>query len=191
MSDGAVAGTTVVRRDEAARPLGDGRAECFRVLFEAEYRAILAYALRRCESSDDANDVVAEVFGVAWRRFDELPPRDEVRPWLFGVARRCLSTQRRGRLRRARLAERLGALDVPSDGRVAETSEDERVAILRSALARLRLADREILQLAAWEELSHRQIAVALGISENAVAIRLHRARTRLRRAMDEVSDRT
>ena len=79
----------------------------FRALFEAEARDVLGYALRRVEDREDAADVVAETFGVAWRRIDEVPAGVEGRLWLFGVARRVLSNQRRGALRRRRLADRM------------------------------------------------------------------------------------
>jgi RNA polymerase sigma-70 factor (ECF subfamily) len=46
--------------------------------------------------------------------------------------------------------------------------------------------DRELLALVGWEGLDHAQIATVLGCSRNAVRIRLHRARKRFRRALDE-----
>ena len=64
----------------------------------------------------------------------------------------------------------------------AETSDQ--VLAVRGALARLRPADQEILRLVTWEELSHREVATALGVSLNAVAIRFHRARKRLERIL-------
>ena len=68
---------------------------------------MLAYVLRRVERAEDAGDVVAETFLVAWRRMDKVPAGDEARLWLYGVARRQLANQRRGELRRSRLADRL------------------------------------------------------------------------------------
>jgi len=55
-----------------------------------------------------------------------------------------------------------------------------------AALDRLRDADREILRLAAWEELSHREIAQVVGCSDASVAVRLHRARNRLGREIQK-----
>jgi hypothetical protein len=45
---------------------------------------ILGYALRRSGDPDDAADVVAEAFLIAWRRLGEVPPGDETRLWLSG-----------------------------------------------------------------------------------------------------------
>jgi RNA polymerase sigma-70 factor (ECF subfamily) len=50
-----------------------------------------------------------------------------------------------------------------------------------AALDRLSVREREALQLVLWEELSHAEAAQVLGCSANAVAIRVHRAKTRLR----------
>ena len=61
----------------------------------------------------------------------------------------------------------------------ALTAREEHAAVL-SAVGRLGPGDAELLQLLAWEQLSHAQAAVVLGCSVNAVAIRLHRARHRL-----------
>src|SRR3954466_8042096 len=82
--------------------------------FEDAYRtagsAVLGYALRRSASREDALDVVAETFATAWRRRADLPvDPDEIRPWLFGIARRCLANTVRGSNRAARLGERLAA----------------------------------------------------------------------------------
>jgi RNA polymerase sigma-70 factor (ECF subfamily) len=123
---------------------------------------------------------VAETFSIAWRRVDELPEGDAARPWLFGVARRVLANQRRGNRRRSSLSSRLRAQDVGTveiEGPVV--AADERRIVL-AALARLRDADREVLRLAVWEELPHREIAVVIGCAEASVAVRLHRARNRL-----------
>src|SRR5581483_12232500 len=50
---------------------------------------LLAFALRRAKSPEDAADVVAETFLIAWRKLDKLPPGAEARLWLFGVAQRA------------------------------------------------------------------------------------------------------
>src|SRR5690349_25142851 len=57
--------------------------------------------MRRCSSPEDAADVVAETYVIAWRRMDELPHGEAGRLWLYGVARRVLANHRRGERRRA------------------------------------------------------------------------------------------
>lgn len=163
----AIAGGSVPLRDER-----------FKDLFEACHRPLLAYAARRCPTLADAEDVVAEIFVVAWRRLDQVPAGDEALLWLYGVARRTIANQRRGRARRGRLRARLETTFDPTAATPAASNPSGDDAALE-ALARLSASDQELLRLLAWEELTHAQIAEVLGISVNAVAIRLHRVRAR------------
>jgi RNA polymerase sigma factor (sigma-70 family) len=154
-------------------------ARRFRLIFDQQRRAVLAYVLRRVDDPEDAADAVAETFLVAWRRLDDVPRGDGARPWLLGVARRVLANQRRGARRHTGLANRLGhelAVQIPA---VADASETD--LVVRRALASLSDDDREILLLAGWEGLSPAEIAVAAGLSDVAARSRLHRARRRFR----------
>ncbi|MDQ3630994.1 MAG: RNA polymerase sigma factor [Actinomycetota bacterium] len=151
----------------------------FRRLFDDAERDLLAYALRRVDRPDDAADIVAETFLVAWRRLDDVPAGAEARLWLYGVARRQLANQRRGHLRRSQLADRLREA-LPAAVACTESQDDRGGAVL-AALARLDEEDRELLALSGWEELSPGEIAVVLRISAVTARSRLHRARKRLR----------
>ena len=151
-------------------------------LYTRHGRDVLAYALPRSASPEDAADVVAETFLVAWRRARDIPARDEARLWLFGVARRVLANQRRGERRRTRLGERLRE-ELPAIA-ATQPGPEGGGAVLR-ALAELSESDRELLLLAGWDELEPAQIARVLEISAVAVRTRLHRARARLRRQLD------
>ncbi len=157
------------------------RERRFARIYDAHYRSVLAYARRRSFSGSDADEVVSETFLIAWRRLDVVPTGDEALPWLFGVARRVIANQRRANRRRAdlgtRLAHQVAPGDTEVDARVIAT--DEQRAVLE-ALARLKPDDQELLRLVTWESLSHRHAAQVLGCSENAVAVRLNRARGRL-----------
>jgi RNA polymerase sigma-70 factor (ECF subfamily) len=156
-------------------------------LYEAHGRAVLAYAVRRAADEHDAADVLAETFLVAWRRLDDVPPGDQALMWLYAVARRVLANQQRAGRRRQRLADRLGRELVPALQAVAP-AEPVAWPIL-AALAGLRPDDREVVLLAAWEELSPKQIARVLGISQIAARSRLHRARKRLRLLLDHAAE--
>lgn len=161
-------------------PPVSGRDEAwFRRFYEEHYAAILGYALRRSADPQDAADVVADTFLVAWRRRQTIPAGAEARLWLYGVARRTLANQRRGTARRGRLGERLRQeLALRPSG--AEERDGDGDGAIRAALAALRPADRELLLLTAWEGLQPRELAVVLGCSPNAAKVRLHRARKRL-----------
>lgn len=168
--------------DATPAQLSERLAEAsFRRLYMEHGREILAYALRRTGGPEDAADVVAETFLVAWRRLEDVPPDPQARLWLYGVARRMLSNQRRGERRRERLGERLRA-DLPPV--LADPPELQGPDAL-AALERLGSDDREVLRLSAWEELSPSEVAAVLGISAVAARSRLHRARRRLRRALE------
>lgn len=164
-------------QDEADRP---GLLR-FERLFHQHADAVRAYAMRRSDP-DTAQEIVAETFAVAWRRVDVVP--DPALPWLLGVARKVLANERRSRSRAEALALRLvrepmGSSDDPADVVDARLS-------MQSALDRLLPAEREVLELIAWEGLSAAQAAAALGCSQVAIAMRLHRARRRFRRLFEE-----
>jgi RNA polymerase sigma-70 factor (ECF subfamily) len=153
----------------------------FRRLFEDAYRPLLAYALRRTQNAADAEEIVADTLLIAWRRRDELPADAERIAWLYGVARKVIANQRRGQQRRSRLEQILAPLTRASrDADESVQLADATRAVL-AASRRLPDVDQEVLRLAAWEGLSHAEIAIALGCSENAAALRLHRARQHLR----------
>ena len=78
------------------------RQQQFEAVYTANFGPILGYVLRRTRNGDDAADVVAETFLTAWRRFDEVPPGERARLWLYGVARRVLANHHRGVRRRSR-----------------------------------------------------------------------------------------
>lgn len=159
--------------DEAAQ------RRAFEALYAAHADAVLRYARRRTGSDVDADDVVAETFAVAWRRSRDVPEGREL-PWLYGVARRVLANQRRSHERRDRLRIRLES--EPAVSTAAEVEE----GVARDILDTLAPRDREVLLLSVWEHLSVAHTAVALGISENAVYVRLHRARQRFAAAFEE-----
>lgn len=158
--------------------------ERFEALFTANYGDVLAYAVRRCPSRQDAEDVAAETFAVAWRRIHELPDGHQARLWLFGTAHLVRLNQHRGRRRRKSLVERMRRVprSVASRDAGSQLLERERI---EEAFAALTPADREVLQLHVWEQLDVTEIATALGISPAAVWKRLQRARERLAETLD------
>lgn len=157
------------------RELAPDRA--FREVFGRHYGAIYGYAARRL-GRDDAADAAAEVFTVVWRRIRTVPDEPETLPWLYGVARKVVANQQRGRRRR----ERLEAKALAEPVRRLDSGPDD----LDGALAALRESDREVLMLVAWEGLGPNALAKALGCSQNAAVVRLHRARARLAAALDD-----
>ncbi len=167
--------------------MGNTTDDAFRRLYAANFGAITRYALRRVQEPDDAADVVADAFLVAWRRRTEMPPGDNARLWLYGVARNVLANHGRGERRRARLGERL-RLELREHVLVRNPA-DELIELraAREALAGLGPADREVLELTVWEQLEPREIALALDLSPEVVRARLSRARVRMRNRLEGV----
>ncbi len=128
-----------------------------------------------------AEDALSETLLVCWRRLDELPA--EPLPWAYGVARNCLANAERGARRQQRLAAKISSVDRPEETVSGPGSDD----LLAEALAELRPDDAELLRLWAWEQLTPAEIATVLEVTPNAVSIRLHRARGKLRDALRKV----
>jgi len=152
------------------------RKAAFREMYDANGRAVHAYLARRVAERSDVEDLVAEVWTTAWRRFEAIPVDGGELPWLYVTARNHLANWRR----RNRPTEPFSE----DHARVEPVGAEEAHDVLR-LLADLSMDDQEILRLAAWEELSPTEIAQVLGISASAARVRLHRARKRLQRRLD------
>ena len=153
---------------------------------ELHYAVVAGYFARRAEP-DAVDDLIDDVFLVAWRRLDQVPA--EARPWLLAVARNVLGTcirgQRRGRALGVRLALVAAAEPAPEprfDGPRANGT-------VESALAALKPRDREALCLIAWEGLTPAEAAEVLGESAATFRVRLHRARRRFRSLIESVRE--
>lgn len=156
-------------------PDPEGRRAQFETLFREHHPAVRAYARRRVPA-EVVDDIVSETFLVLWRRLDDAP--EAVLPWLLGVARNVVGTERRGSARRERLW--LKAQTGHIDGVNPLESESIDGDVL-GALAALKERDREALTLVVWDGLTPTQAAAALGEPPARFRQRLHRAGRRLR----------
>ena len=160
--------------------------DAFERMYQRHYHAIRNYCLRRLEPME-AEDATAEVFVIAWRRFDTVPNEPDTPLWLYGVARNVVRSARRSARRRVRLDHKIASLRHWASG-----TEDSEIGpmeeVLLVALGSLTERDQEILKLRAWEELSGAEIADLLGISRPAVNTRLHRATKRMIAAVERVA---
>ena len=162
------------------------RTQRFACLYEQTYAPLLRFVERRVHPSH-AEDVVADVFVVAWRRLDDVPlAADEARAWLFGVAHRTLRNGLRSDQRRHALTVRIA--DSRLTGAAVTGLDPELVARrldLVQAWRRLSPRHQETLALAVWDGLTAPQAARVLGISPVAFRLRLTRARRALRHHAD------
>lgn len=156
---------------------GSDRAR-FETLLDSVIEPVRRFLARRVDAAT-ADEVLGEVMVVLWLRSDEVPPGEEI-PWAVGVARRQLANALRSMRRRERLVARIITLDPPSHTRGETEAVEPRTDLVREALGRLSARDAEVLRLSFWDDLGVSEIAIVLGVSPNAVSLRLHRAKRKL-----------
>jgi RNA polymerase sigma-70 factor (ECF subfamily) len=142
----------------------------FDAFYLQHHALIVRFAERRIDGGR-ADDIAAETFAIAWRRFDEASPPGL--PWLYQTARNLIGNAYRRRKREQELTERLHA--EPSD------PENELAIDVLDALRQLAPKYREVLQLTYWESLSAAEVATVVGCSEPAAWKRISRAKAELR----------
>jgi len=161
----------------------------FAAIYDRHADDVHRFVLRRL-GRDLADDLTADTFTAAFRhreRFDAA--RTSARPWLFGIAANLIGKHRRTEMRALRAVARLQSDPVAAswEDSAWEESADERLVAtsagpaLAAALAKLSVADRHVLLLVAWADLSYAEVAEALTIPLGTVRSRLNRARTRVR----------
>lgn len=169
------------RRASTSRDQTDRQARArLDLLFEEHSAAVYGYARRRLPHAD-AEEVVCDVFVVAWRRLSDVP--DQERAWLVGVARRTVANRLRSSRRQDALTER-AILDVRAATPDHAPGVDAEHHV-RWALSRLRPADREIVVLLLTEGLTTVELGVVLGCSTNTASTRARRARQRFAAVYD------
>jgi RNA polymerase sigma-70 factor (ECF subfamily) len=153
----------------------ENEAEQFSALFRQHYAQIVVFARRRV-GPDACQEIAAETFLVAWRRFDSVP--DTALPWLYQVANFTIANHRR---REAKTVPYGASTNL--DRFMGPSHPDEDYAgdgLITRAFASLSPKDQEVLRLAAWDGLNSAEGAAVLGCSIAAFKVRLHRARSRL-----------
>jgi RNA polymerase sigma factor (sigma-70 family) len=159
--------------------------QLFTLIFDRHYRAVYGYVSRRAGRTI-ADDIAAETFTRAFERRSSYDcTAERALPWLLGIAVNLLAHHRRSEARqfRALVAARPGT-DTPSGG--IDPAVAERLVV---GLEQLDDYDREALLLYAWGELKYEEIAAALAIPLGTVQSRLHRARRKLREALEAEGD--
>ncbi|GHH47421.1 RNA polymerase sigma factor [Streptomyces candidus] len=154
--------------------------QLFTDAYRRHFAAVETYVRRRV-GVDAVQDVVAEVFTVAWRRWHEAP-RERLLPWLYGVARLTLANTHRDARRRDALTDSLARAAAERIEADHATAVSERL-LAAAAFDALSPGDQEVLRVDLWEGLGARDAAVAVGCSTAAFHVRLHRARRRFRQA--------
>lgn len=160
------------------------REERFHALFEEHYRAVARFLRTRGHDPADADDLIAGAFEIVWRKMEKVPPGREALPWLLGIARNLSRNARRKSQREALFVNDLTATTLPWDELPIQDREES--AEVLAALAQLKPADRDLILLVAWDELTPAEAGQVLGLRPVTARSRLHRARQRLRALLQE-----
>lgn len=151
----------------------------FRRCFDQHWAAVCRSLARRGAGSQ-TEDLAAEAFTIAWRKWHAVP--EDPLPWVLRTALNLLANARR-RDRRELPLEFARAVATGGHDAHGTVSSQQEVRAILAALAALSPLDREAVVLTAWDLLTPAQAAVVCNCSPGAFRVRLHRARTALKLA--------
>jgi len=173
---------------EAADPTSKAELDrAFEELYRAHLRDVYSYAYYRVGNHHDAEDLTEQAFLQAYRHFERARRESNgrpLRPWLIRIAHNLASNYHRDRARRPQAA--LEAVEPPADPHRTEQIVEGREE-LRLVMQRLkRLSDdrREALIMRFALGMSNREIARALGRTDGATKVLIHRAIKQLEEEM-------
>jgi RNA polymerase sigma-70 factor (ECF subfamily) len=150
----------------------------FEEVYQLHVDRVYRFVYRRVRDQATAEDITSDVFLRALQALGRYQDRGQMLAWLLQIARRAVIDHYR-----ARPTESIDALDLGAGGfeeRVLRRVEVRRIGAL---IDRLPALQREAMVLYFRDDMSHRAIATAMGRSEGAVRILVHRGVTAIREA--------
>ncbi|XEC94907.1 RNA polymerase sigma factor [Paenibacillus tarimensis] len=148
------------------------------------------YAYSMTRKWDLADDITQEVFLKVYRSLFTFRNESSLKTWLFTITRNTVLDYRRSAYFR-----RITLVDYFSGGDAGQSSaEDEVMASMTtnhlwSLVMQLPVKNREVIILFAHHQLSMKEIASILGVSEGTVKSRLHHARVKLSKLKERAND--
>lgn len=157
-------------------------AQEFEQLFNNHSHSVRAFIWRRSNGLDtgisSADDIEADVWSIAWARRDAAPTQSDFElAWLFQISRHVLANHIRKSDTRRKISNTFHPDEITSLAADSLVLLNEEIAEVFSILS---ASEREVMALTVWEDLKPAQISLVLGISANAVSIRLNKARKKI-----------
>jgi RNA polymerase sigma-70 factor (ECF subfamily) len=180
--------------ESAVAAVRGGDVERYRELVERHERRVFAIAWSRLGDAAMAEEVTQEAFIRAYRHLWLLGNGAKFSGWVNTIARRIAINFGRRRRRELNKRERWAlenAANSSAENSTDETNPSPSPAMLRQTLAELPDSHRECLVLFYFESKSGAEAAAALGISESALRVRLHRARAAMRERLEQKLERS
>lgn len=167
--------------EEVLTLVASGSELAFRTVWQRYGAAVFSLCLRRLSDRGAAEDATQEAFASVWRRAATFDPgRGSAAGWLYAVARNAAAQEARHRRRDA----------IPVAVLDEEQAADEEDAVTRlvvhAALTRIPATERQVLELAYFDDLSHSQIADQLSLPLGTVKTRIRSGLHRLQKYLEE-----
>jgi RNA polymerase sigma factor (sigma-70 family) len=160
----------------------EGELTCMKQLFQIHSKALLGYFLNKNLGKADAEDLVQETFWRMLRYRSSYNPRYSFRSWMYQIARNRQLDFLGKYPDQLELNETTVPLPIREEDSIPiDVAKKEERSLLLKALNQLPEEKRELLVLARFQELSHKEIAETLNCKVGTVKVRLHRALESLR----------
>ncbi|AYL38695.1 sigma-70 family RNA polymerase sigma factor [Streptomyces sp. PDY-4] len=173
--------------EELARGLAAADEEAFAAIYRRWGSLVHTMATRSLGDTHEADDVTQQVFIGAWRgRNGFRPDRGALGAWLVGITRRKIIDALAARTRRLSLVDSAAHGAAPAATAAAAPDDVLDRVLLVEALSRLPRAQREVLCLAFFEDLTQAQIAERTGVPLGTVKSHARRGLHRLRMVIEQ-----
>ena len=165
-----------------------GDENAFAILIEKYQRQVHALAFRKVRDFQTAEDITQETFLQVDQKLATLNDPTKFSGWLYAIVNHlCIAWYRKNRLQTASLQEiYISEIETDAYSRYIATEHAKTTAVaqhdlVKKLLTKLKESDREVITLHYFEEMTSSEIGEFLGVSENTIKSRLHRARQRLK----------